>query len=206
MTQISDVILEVKDGVIFCDSLQVAEKFEKAHKVVLLAIKILESELTGSSDSWRRNFIPREYVDSRGKLQPKIMMTRNGFSLLAMGFTGKESTLWKTRFIDAFEDLEKKALEEIPALQKEIEGLRSQLLLLPEPKKQHGNKGLIWVTETIQGLFGLEVVQRKATPEDDRFSKESKLEGQIRQHMAIAKGHMKKVEQLSNILSIVRRS
>ena len=79
-------------------SLMVAEKFGKAHKNVLRAIDKLEC----SPEFRRLNFAPAEYVDDQGKPRPMFSITRDGFSLLAMGFTGREAMQWKERYIAAF--------------------------------------------------------------------------------------------------------
>ena len=52
------------------------------------------------------NFETTVYVDSRGKTQPMYLLTKNGFVLLAMGFTGKKALLWKIRYIEAFDLME----------------------------------------------------------------------------------------------------
>lgn len=54
----------------------------------------------------RSNFRQRDYVDDRGKLQPMYEITRDGFSFLAMGFTGKKAAHFKIQFIEAFNKME----------------------------------------------------------------------------------------------------
>ena len=83
-------------------SLIVAEKFGKNHRDVLRAIRNLEC----SKDFTERNFAPVKYKDSTGRSLPMYQITRDGFSFLAMGFTGKEAALWKERFINAFNAME----------------------------------------------------------------------------------------------------
>lgn len=82
-------------------SLQVAMRFKKQHKNVLRAIANLEC-----SEQFRRlNFEPSSYVNEQGKMQPCFLMTKNGFSFLAMGLTGKEAAQWKEAYIDAFDQM-----------------------------------------------------------------------------------------------------
>ncbi|MGK5020763.1 Rha family transcriptional regulator [Janthinobacterium sp. LB2P10] len=85
-------------GKIATTSNVIAATFGKLHKVVLRAIKSLEcsAEFTG------RNFVPSEYFDSTGRKLPSYIVTKDGFSMLAMGFTGKEATKWKEAYINAF--------------------------------------------------------------------------------------------------------
>jgi len=87
-------------------SKDVAEKFEKKHKNVLQSIQNLDIPEEFS----RLNFQPSEYKDSRGKMMPMYEMTRDGFVLLAMGFTGRKAMEWKIAYINAFNLLEAQAL------------------------------------------------------------------------------------------------
>jgi Rha family phage regulatory protein len=80
------------------DSRRVAKHFKKEHKSVLRAIDRLDC-----SDKFSQlNFAPRDFIDSRGKQQREISMTKDGFVMLAMGFTGKEAMAFKEAFINAF--------------------------------------------------------------------------------------------------------
>lgn len=94
-------LVVVKDGVAMADSLGVAERFEKQHKHVLDAIRDLDC----SEEFSRRNFRPRKYMN-RGREYPMFEMTRDGFSFLVMGFTGKKAAQWKELYIDAFNAME----------------------------------------------------------------------------------------------------
>lgn len=84
-------------------SLEVARIFEKRHDHVLEAIKNLDVPEAFSLP----NFRERDYVDERGKAQIMFEMTRDGFTLLAMGFTGKRAMNFKISYIDAFNKMEK---------------------------------------------------------------------------------------------------
>jgi len=86
------------DGQPMTTSRKVAERFGKQHKDVLRAIRAL----LPSEDEGQRNFAPTSYADSQGKLQPEYLISKDGFCLLAMGFTGSEALTWKRRFIKAF--------------------------------------------------------------------------------------------------------
>lgn len=68
-------------------SLMVAEKFGKEHKNVLRDIQNLEC----SQEFTKLNFELSNYKDSTGRKLPMYEMTRDGFTFLAMGFTGKEA-------------------------------------------------------------------------------------------------------------------
>lgn len=86
----------------------IAETFGKRHKHVLDATRELLKELEEHGDTGRPNFRPTTYRDSQGKRHPAYEVTRDGFTLLAMGFTGREALRFKLRFIEAFNLLERR--------------------------------------------------------------------------------------------------
>ena len=99
--------LYVQDGIVTTSSLQVAHFFGKRHTHVLRAIKNLLSEMP---EGYAPNFgLIQADVDlgnGRTRKTPAYRMTREGFMLLAMGFTGKEALRWKLSFIAAFNRME----------------------------------------------------------------------------------------------------
>ncbi|EAL8736228.1 phage regulatory protein [Campylobacter coli] len=112
-----EVIFENKDEQVFCTSLDVAKVFGKRHDNVLADIKLILNDLReiGTSNDLL-NFqevvrISKTTNPKNGKLVSRKMpiynLTRDGFSLLAMGFTGKEALQWKILFINAFNEMER---------------------------------------------------------------------------------------------------
>jgi Rha family phage regulatory protein len=81
-------------------SLRVAEVFGKQHKDVLETVKNLVAENSAAK------FFAEGTYKSRGKEYPLYFMNRDGFSLLAMGFTGKEALKFKIQYIQAFDSME----------------------------------------------------------------------------------------------------
>jgi Rha family phage regulatory protein len=81
----------------------VAENFEKEHKHVLRDIDNLKKDVP----NFGLMFYETELPDAYGRLQRAYYITKKGFQLLAMGFTGKKAIEWKLRYIDAFEAMEK---------------------------------------------------------------------------------------------------
>ncbi|MBA5608139.1 Rha family transcriptional regulator [Duganella sp. FT3S] len=73
------------------DSLTVAKSFGERHKNVLRAFDYLNCP----PEFGRLNFEPTEYVDNQGKLCRLVMMTKNGFMMLVMGFTGEMAMAFK---------------------------------------------------------------------------------------------------------------
>lgn len=84
-------------------SLLVAEMFGKQHKNVIQAIEKLIVVLPEKD---RLNFQPISVADSYDRQQPAYEISRDAFSLLAMGFTGKAALEWKLKFLEAFNLME----------------------------------------------------------------------------------------------------
>jgi Rha family phage regulatory protein len=95
--------LSNENGQITTTSLQIAQHFNKAHRAVLLAIKNLLAQIVGEG---LHNFMQSSYLNEQGKQQPMYRITRDGFTLLAMGFTGKEALQWKLAYLSAFNKME----------------------------------------------------------------------------------------------------
>jgi len=98
-----------ENGRLWVTSLVVAQDFGKEPKHVNEAVKNLDC----SEEFSRSNFRLSEYTDGRGKQQPMYKMTRDGFTFLAMGFTGKEAARFKEAYIQAFNEMERSIIETI---------------------------------------------------------------------------------------------
>jgi anti-repressor protein len=96
-----NVKLTSRDGKVFATSLDVANVFEKEHKDVLRAIRDLPQDNFNG-----RNFTLVDYYDKKGEKRPSYELTRDGFSLIIMGFTGEKAFKWKIAFIEAFNQME----------------------------------------------------------------------------------------------------
>lgn len=99
-----EIILRNENGQIVTSSRDVAEKFGKERKHVNETIKKLMVENSTVKDM----FILTQYKSSRGRMENEYLMNRDGFSLIAMGFTGKKALEWKLKYINAFNSMEEK--------------------------------------------------------------------------------------------------
>lgn len=88
------------NGRVVTTSLKIASYFCKAHKNVLRTIKRLESDC--SPEFNRLNFEPVEYIDKKGEMRLMYNITKDGWMMLVMGFTGKTATAIKEQYIAAF--------------------------------------------------------------------------------------------------------
>lgn len=81
----------------------IAEIFEKRHSDVIRAIENLEC----SQDFTERNFALSDYKDDSGKSNKEYIITKDGFVMLAMGFTGEKAFKFKEQYINAFNSMER---------------------------------------------------------------------------------------------------
>lgn len=131
------VELEVANDQVTTTSLDIAAVFNKRHDNIIAKIE------TFPKDSFTDlNFKASKYTDSTGRVLPCYKITRDGFSLLVMGFTGEKVYKWKLAFINAFNEMEKR-LKNIKAEQmqklafRQSLGYKSQLV---QQKKKYENE------------------------------------------------------------------
>ena len=98
----NEIIINNLDGKLTVSSLQVAKDFEKSHNHVIRDIE----NLTVQNGTVKNLFIESSYVNERGRTYKAYEITRDGFSLLVMGFTGKKALDWKLKYIEAFNLME----------------------------------------------------------------------------------------------------
>ena len=94
-------LVEIRNHQAVVASRKVAEHFEKLHKHVLGSIR----EILSAENSADKFFKEVSYI-YKGRRLPEYIMTRDGFSLLAMGFTGRKALQWKLKYIEAFNRME----------------------------------------------------------------------------------------------------
>lgn len=99
-------LVEIIGNKIVVSSRQVAEKFEKNHFDVLRTLTAKLQSVNGNRLA--QHFFKTAYKDDSGKSNLMYLMDRDGFSFLAMGFTGEKADTWKLDFIDAFNAMENK--------------------------------------------------------------------------------------------------
>lgn len=94
--------LDVSETFTYYDEINHKE-YVREHKAVLRSIRELKC-----SDEFRgEHFSPSKYVDSRGKEQPCILMDKDGFTMLVMGFTDPKAIKFKEAYIKQFNHMEK---------------------------------------------------------------------------------------------------
>lgn len=122
-------------------SLQIAKTFEKNHRDVLRGIDLLKKDVRNFAQMFSESSMP----DSYGRPRRIYYLNRDGFSLLAMGFTGAKALQFKLAYIEAFNEMED-SLRQHP-----------QPLTLPEQIQiiAKGYDGLAKDVEDIKNRMGL---------------------------------------------------
>lgn len=88
-------IVHVKNGEVFANSRDVADFFEKRHDHVIRDINNLLMGLPKSGDTPFNWFKPAPYVAQNGETYGSYDMTKDGFTLLVMGYTGAKAIQFK---------------------------------------------------------------------------------------------------------------
>lgn len=94
------VVIEKDQSI--ANSLNVADCFGKRHDHVIRDIE----NLAVPDDFRLLNFGESNYLNGQGKSQPMYNMTRDGFTVLVMGYTGPKAMKFKLAYIDAFNKME----------------------------------------------------------------------------------------------------
>lgn len=89
-------------------SLKIAEVFQKPHYDILKSIRSLECSKSFQDGNFSFSFYLRKLPNNATKKEPMYYITRDGFTFLAMGFTGKIAARFKEAYINAFNEMEKK--------------------------------------------------------------------------------------------------
>ena len=130
-------ILDVDQNRATVSSLQLAEHFGIKHHHVLRDIKAILRKVPESFNASNFGFVT--YLDDKGESRPSYNLTRDGFTLLAMGYNSARAIEWKLKYIEAFNKLERIALE---AARKEahqvalVQGAQAALGLTPANSKR----------------------------------------------------------------------
>ena len=102
-------IIETRNNQAVTTSLQVAETFGKLHRNVIQSIEqlIKDGVAENSADPQKRLFAMGSYTHPQNHQEYKMYyMNKDGFTLLAMGFTGKKAMQFKLDYIQEFNKME----------------------------------------------------------------------------------------------------
>lgn len=129
------------------------KQYTREHKSVLRAIR----ELKCSEEFRGEHFSPSEYIDSRGKKQPCMLMDKDGFALLVMGFEDPKSMKFKEAYIKQFNIMERALVDKIKEREKGIavrQALTKALQQSNENERMHGHAYSTYTNVIYKSIFG----------------------------------------------------
>lgn len=161
----NEIIINNDNGTLTVSSLQVSKDFGKEHYHVVEAIEELKKECPENSGDL---FIESSYQHPQNKQTYKCYnLTRDGFSLLVMGFTGKKALEWKLKYIEAFNLMEQKIRERYSDISPQL-----QFLIDMERKQKQLEKKQEELESKIADISEIRDNTIKATFEYGRISSE----------------------------------
>lgn len=134
-------------------SLDIAETFEKEHRRVLQDIR----ELQCSDEFRQHNFVQSEYVNSQNRKQPMFLVTRDGFTILAMGYTGEKAMKFKEAYINQFNAMEELLKGKLVEREKGIavrQSLTKAIQQSNENERMHGHAYSTYTDIVYKSVFG----------------------------------------------------
>lgn len=142
-----------KEEVTVVTSLDVAKTFEKEHRNVLKDIR----DLNCSEEFRLLNFVQSDYVNEQKHKQPMFYLTKDGFTLLAMGYTGEKAMRFKEAYIKQFNNMEKLLHEKFVERQKGITVrhiVTDMIKQSKENERMHGHAYSLYTDMIYKCLFG----------------------------------------------------
>ena len=140
-------------GVVRVDSLFVAAAFEKGHRHVLRDIARIIEPKSGLSENFIcANFTLSTYRDARGRKLPCYLLTRDGFTMLVMGYTGPKAMHFKELYIRRFNEMEQ-CIQSLLAARQDFPMLTEMICRLHEsPKPYHFSNECDMLNRIVLGM------------------------------------------------------
>ncbi|MBE5878086.1 MAG: Rha family transcriptional regulator [Lachnospiraceae bacterium] len=180
-----------KEEVTVVTSLDVAETFGKRHSDVLRDIDHLQC----SDEFTERNFALSSYKDISGKSNKMYYMTRDGFTILVMGYTGETAMKFKEAYIRQFNAMEKVLIGKMKEREKGIavrQALTNALQQSQENDRMHGHAYSTYTNVVYKAVFGKNAVQLR---EEYRITKNDNLRD------FFSEEELKKVQNVEMLIS-----
>lgn len=206
------VVTRNSNGELVVSSRQVAEDFGKEHKNVVRAIENLTAQ-----NSAVKNIMIESKFEHRGNEYTEYLLTRDGFSLLVMGFTGSRALEWKLKYIEAFNNMEQAIKNPYSHLSKEVQAIfaldHKQQQLAVEVKELKDGMPLFNVEcKEIQAAVkrkGVEILGGKGSPayknRSIRCKVYSDIQQQLRREFGVSRYEAIKRSQLNMAHEIVAK-
>ena len=172
-----DLVFRGQNDQVITTSLLVAETFEKEHRNVLKSIRKL---MSATNVAVAQMFDETTYVNEQGKEQPMFFMNRDGFTLLAMGFSGEKALKFKVDYINAFNKMEAELKSQQTKQLSAAESLLQSVQLLVAHERQlaileHNQKNMQGALRSLSDRvysmqFETDMVKQKINNEIDRYT------------------------------------
>jgi len=130
----TDLVFKGANNQVLTNSLLVAKEFGKEHNKVMRDI----NNLACSQEFRAANFGESSYMSEQGKEFPMFTMTKDGFSFLVMGYTGKKAAAFKEAYIKAFNQMEDAIRSSVKPMS-QLEILQMSIGQLVEQEKRLSN-------------------------------------------------------------------
>lgn len=130
----TDLVFKGANNQVLTNSLLVAKEFGKEHNKVMRDI----NNLACSQEFRAANFGESSYMSEQGKEFPMFTMTKDGFSFLVMGYTGKKAAAFKEAYIKAFNQMEDTIRSSVKPMS-QLEILQMSIGQLVEQEKRLSN-------------------------------------------------------------------
>jgi len=157
-----------RNGIPVVSSLRLAHKFEKRHDDVLKAI---ENALETLEEADLRNFAEiaftkTTYKDANNRRQPCYDLTRDGYSFIAMGFTGEKAAVFKVAYITLFNDMELFIKSLLAAKMEFPEYTNAVMQAHDEPKHYHFSTENDMINRIVIGMSAKQFKEINGLPKD----------------------------------------
>ncbi|HDR5271821.1 Rha family transcriptional regulator [Bacillus thuringiensis] len=193
----------VKGNYVVTDSLTVAKIFNKEHKHVLRDIRNQRDKLfeAGEYEFVQSNFGHDEYLDGKGTMRTKLLLTEDSFMMIAMSYTTIEAMKMKVKFIEEF----KRMKEHIQKLQQQPISIEDAVIHSMEELKQikdhqqqtdeelnkmkHLVDNEVWLTEQNKEAVQRKVKRRVFELKEEGYDNASYqgIYGALKRHFGVAK-------------------
>jgi Rha family phage regulatory protein len=188
-----EIIKLNKEEVTAVSSLDLAETFQKEHKHVMEDIRRIEDTISRAEISTL--FSLTSYKGANGKSNPMYHMSRDGFTLLAMGYTGEKAIKFKLAYIKQFNAMEGLLKGKLVEREKGIavrQALTKSLQLSQENVRMHGHAYSTYTNCIYKVLLGMSANQLR---EKYGISKKDNIRD------LLSENELKAVQSMENMIS-----
>jgi len=156
--------IKVNNGEARVSSRDVAKVFVKRHDNIIRIIR----EMKTSDDFNYLNFEAVEYKDRKGEKRPEYLMTKDGFVILVMGFTGEKAMQFKEAYIKAFNNMEKFIKNRTIARMEYADMTKAISNVHDDPKFYHYTTENDMINRLITGMTAKQIRIHRFIPDRDR--------------------------------------